>query len=61
MTQEELLALKAVYYGCNTNRKLCPPGTTYTVFDEDMKVKEEIEFTKALEIVWGLITNQKGE
>ena len=36
MTQEELLALKAVCYGCNTNRKLGQPGATYTVFNKDI-------------------------
>ena len=59
MTQEELLALKAVCYGCNTNKKIGQPGATYTVFDKDMKVKEEIEFSRALQLMYEFIDEEE--
>lgn len=58
ISKKDLLALKAVCYGCNTNRKLAKgDGPTYCIFDDNMKVKEEITFFEALERVYDLIYN----
>lgn len=58
-TEKELLALKAVFYGCNTNRKLAKGDRpSYCIFDKDMKVIEEISFVEALDIVYKIINKE---
>lgn len=52
-TEKELLALRAVCYGCNTNKRLVG-GCFVENFREPSKTKE-ITFSKALEIVYKII------
>lgn len=52
LTDEELLALNAVVYGCNTNRKLVYAKYMQGVHSEN---PQTIPFDKAIEIVQKLI------
>lgn len=47
VTREELLALKAVYRGCNTNKRLI--GSSY-VLNFGTKDEEEISYYDALHV-----------
>ena len=59
-TEKELLALKAVFFGCNTNRKIVKgENETYCIFDENMKEVAEISFLEALEIVYKIINSEE--
>lgn len=49
MTSEQILAIQAVCYGCNTNKRLI--GGKYF----NRKTKEMISFESALEIVYELL------
>ena len=64
MTKKELLALKAVVYGCNTNRK-CGNGGIFVVYEDvekkNLNIKEEIPFVEALEIMFNFIETQEKE
>ena len=60
LTKKELLALKAVVYGCNTNRK-CENGI-FCVWEnigtDRANIKEEIPFVEALEIMFKFIEQE---
>ncbi len=61
LTDKELLALKAVVYGCNTNRK-CANGifcVWENVGTDKAKIKEEIPFVEALEIMFEFIKREE--
>lgn len=63
LTDKELLALKAVVYGCNTNRK-CGNGIFVVYEDVEKKnfnIKEEISFVEALKIMFEFIEKQEQE
>ncbi|MEA4831586.1 hypothetical protein SDC9_109053 [bioreactor metagenome] len=53
ISPEELLAIKAVNYGCNTNRR-CATGT-YITNVHDLDNAEKISFCEAIKIVFDLI------
>jgi len=54
MTKKQLLALKAVLYGCNTNIKL--EHCDYTIFDrKENKVDERMSYAEAINIAVDLI------
>ena len=61
LTKKELLALKAVVYGCNTNRK-CANGI-FCVWENvgtgKAKIKEEMPFIEALEIMFKFIEQEE--
>lgn len=58
-TEKELLALRAVAYGCNTNRKIAKgENGTYCLFDKDMKEIASMPFVEALEIVYEIIEKE---
>ncbi len=54
-TQKELLALKAVFRGCNTNGKLV--GSTY-VYKFGTEEEESISYYDALTIIDGMIETE---
>ena len=60
MTSKELLALKAVCYGCNKNKK-CGDGATFVIYEDivnnNLNIKEEITFYEALKIMYEFIDN----
>jgi hypothetical protein len=58
VTEKQLLALKAVAYGCNKNKRLV--GATYVsdIFDEN---PQEISFFDALNIVYEIIDEMDGD
>ena len=62
LTQDELVALKAVVYGCNTNRK-CGNGAMFVVFEDvenkNFNIKQEMPFVKALEIMFNMIESEE--
>ena len=62
LTQKELLALKAVVYGCNTNRK-CGNNATFVIFEnvgtDRADIKEEMPFVEALEIMFKFIEQEE--
>ena len=64
LTPKQLLALKAVVYGCNTNRK-CGDGGKFVVYEDVKKknfnIKEEIAFVEALKIMFELIEKEEQE
>nr|DAQ28893.1 MAG TPA: hypothetical protein [Caudoviricetes sp.] len=53
LSEKELLALRAVCYGCNTNKRLI--GSTFVENFRDPDRRQEIDFSEALEIVHNLI------
>lgn len=53
LSSEELLALRAVAYGANTNKKLV--AGFFTVYNDDRSVKEMIPFAEAIETVYALL------
>lgn len=53
ITKQEVLALEAVTYGCNTNKK-CALGT-FVKDIHNYKEENTIEFEDAIQIVWNLI------
>ena len=61
LTKTELLALKAVVFGCNTNRK-CKNGV-FVIFNDaankDYGLKAEIYFEDALRIMFNLIEQEE--
>lgn len=58
ITEEELFALRAVAYGCNTNRKL---QSAYGASFLDRETNKTVSFEKALVTVYNLIERLKGE
>lgn len=52
-TEKELLALSAVYYGCNANKRLI--GSSYVQNFREPDKRKEIPFHEALEIVRGIL------
>ena len=52
-TEKELLALRAVAYGANTNKKLV--CGIFMVYNDDRSVKEQIPFSEAIETVYTLL------
>lgn len=52
ITEDELLALRAVAYGCNTNHKL---QSAYGAVFFDRETNRTVRFDKALVDVYGLI------
>lgn len=61
LTEKELLALKAVVYGCNTNRK-CENGifcVWENVGTDNARVREEMPFYDALEIMFKFIEQEE--
>lgn len=52
LTEEEIFALRAVAYGCNTNRKLQPGGIRIFL---DTKSGKTVKFKDALIAVYNLI------
>lgn len=62
LTKKELLALKAVVYGCNTNRK-CGNNATFVIFEnvgtDRADIKEEIPFVEALKIMFEFIEQEE--
>lgn len=64
LTPKQLLALKAVVYGCNTNRK-CGDGGIFVVYEDvekkNFNIKEEIAFVEALKIMFELIEKEEQE
>ena len=53
MDTKELIALKAVFYGCNTNKKL------EDAYYFNRSTKERMSFLKALEIVGNMIAKEE--
>ena len=53
LSHEDLLALRAVAYGANTNKKLV--CGIFTVYNDDRSVKEQIPFSEAIETVYTLL------
>ena len=64
LTPKQLLALKAVVYGCNINRK-CGDGGIFVVYEDvekkNFNIKEEIAFVEALKIMFKLIVKEEQE
>jgi len=64
LTKKQLLALKAVVYGCNTNKK-CGNGGIFVVYEnvsnKNFNIKEEITFIEALKIMFELIEKEEQE
>ena len=59
-TEKELLALKAVKYGCLSNKKLFNGDRpTYVLFDKDMNGVAEMLFAEAVEIIHELINREE--
>lgn len=58
ITENQLLALKAVAYGCNKNKRLV--GSTYVsdIFGEN---PQEISFFDALNIVYEILDKMDGD
>ena len=58
ITEKQLLALKAVAYGCNKNKRLV--GSTYVsdIFGEN---PQEISFFDALNIVYEILGKMDGD
>ena len=55
-TEKELLALRAVHYGCaNNSRLIC---SSYVMHPTDPEKRTEIEFSKAQEIVQEIIEKE---
>lgn len=59
ITPKELLAIKAVNYGCNTNKKCA--ASTYITNVHDLNKTEEISFCEAIRTVFRLIDRLEGE
>ena len=57
--KKELLALKAVYFGCRKNKRLI--GSTFVENFRDPDRRQEIDFSEALEIVHDLIEKMDKE
>ena len=53
LTEKEIFALRAVAYGANTNKKLV--AGCFTVFNDDMSVRDMIPFAEAIETVYALL------
>jgi hypothetical protein len=53
LTEKEILSLRAVAYGANTNKKLV--AGFFTVYNDDRSVKEMIPFDEAIETVYKLL------
>lgn len=53
LSDKEILALRAVAYGANTNKKLV--AGFFTVYNDDRSVKEMIPFDEAIETVYALL------
>ena len=53
LTEKEILSLRAVAYGANTNKKLV--AGFFTVYNDDRSVKEMIPFDEAIETVYALL------
>ena len=53
LSHEDILALRAVAYGANTNKKLV--AGFFTVYNDDRSVKEMIPFDEAIETVCELL------
>ena len=53
LSHEDILALRAVTYGANTNKKLV--AGYFTVYNDDRSVKEMIPFDEAIETVYALL------
>lgn len=53
LTEKEILSLRAVAYGANTNKKLV--AGFFTVYNADRSVKEMIPFDEAIETVYALL------
>ena len=53
LTEKEILALRAVAYGANTNKKLV--AGFFTVYNDDRSIKEMIPFDEAIETVYALL------
>lgn len=61
LTKKELLALKAVVFGCNTNRK-CENGifcVWENVGTDKADIKEEMKFIEALKIMFEFIEQEE--
>ena len=59
LSKKELLALKAVYFGCRKNKRLI--GSTFVENFRDPDRRQEIDFSEALEIVHDLIEKMEVE
>ena len=59
LSKKELLALKAVYFGCRKNKRLI--GSTFVENFRDPDRRKEIDFSEALEIVHDLIEKMEVE
>lgn len=59
ITEEEIFALKAVAYGCNTNHKLQSAYGSVKYLDRE--TDKTVTFEKALITVYKLIDRLKGE
>jgi hypothetical protein len=53
LTEKDILALRAVAYGANTNKKLV--AGFFTVYNDDRSVKEMIPFDEAIKTVYALL------
>lgn len=60
ITHRELLAIKAVNFGCSMNRKFNSSGT-YITDVHDIENAERISFCEAVEVVFGLIDRLEAE
>ena len=58
LTENQLLALKAVAYGCNKNKRLVGATYVHDIFGENPK---EISFYDALNIVYEIIAEMDGD
>lgn len=54
ISKKQLLALKAVLYGANTNKKLV--GGEYMIWTESPQNSETIPFVEAIQIIMKLIS-----
>ena len=59
LSEKELLALKAVCYGCRKNKRLI--GSIFVENFRDPDRRQEIDFLEALEIVHDLIEKMEVE
>lgn len=59
LSEKELLALKAVYFGCIKNMRLAE--CTFLENFRDPDGRQEIDFSEALEIVYDLIEKRDKE
>lgn len=58
LSDKEILALRAVAYGANTNKKLV--AGIFTVYNDDRSVKEMIPFDEAIKTVYALLDKVMG-